>query len=55
MLTFAGPLVAEKTGIPWVSTVLAPLSYFSYQDSPVLSSRLNVLREAEPQSLDTVA
>ena len=25
MLTYAGPLVAEKTGVPWVSTVLAPL------------------------------
>ncbi|MDZ4803131.1 MAG: glycosyltransferase [Bryobacteraceae bacterium] len=49
MLTFAGPIVAEKTGIPWVSTVLAPLSYFSYQDSPVLSSRLNGLREAAPR------
>jgi len=49
MLTFAGPIVAEKTGIPWVSTVLAPLSYFSYRDSPVLSSRLNGLREAAPR------
>lgn len=29
MLTFAGPIVAEKTGIPWVSTVLAPVSFFS--------------------------
>lgn len=29
MLTFAGPLLAQKSGIPWVSTVLAPISFFS--------------------------
>lgn len=34
-LTFAGPLVAEKTGIPWISTVLAPISFFSAYDLPV--------------------
>jgi rhamnosyltransferase subunit B len=45
MLSFAGPLVAEKTGIPWVSTVLAPLSFFSYLDSPVLAPQLRCLRE----------
>ena len=33
--TFAGPLVARKTGIPWISTVLAPLSFFSAYDPPV--------------------
>jgi rhamnosyltransferase subunit B len=48
MLAYAGPLVAEKTGMPWVSTVLAPLSFFSYQDSPVLAARLTGLREAAP-------
>ena len=48
MLTYAGPLVAEKTGIPWVSTVLAPLSFFSYRDSPVLVSRLSGMRETAP-------
>lgn len=32
MLTFAGPVLAEKTGIPWVSTVLAPTSFFSAYD-----------------------
>ena len=31
----AGPLVARKTGIEWVSTVLAPLSFFSAYDPPV--------------------
>ena len=35
-LTFAGPLVAEKVSIPWVSTVLAPISFFSAHDFPVL-------------------
>src|SRR5436190_2854685 len=31
----AGPLVGYKTGIPWISTVLAPFSFFSAYDSPV--------------------
>jgi UDP:flavonoid glycosyltransferase YjiC (YdhE family) len=35
-LTFAGPLVAEKLSIPWVSTVLAPISFFSAHDFPAL-------------------
>jgi len=48
MLAYAGPLVAEKTRIPWVSTVLAPLSFFSYRDSPVLAARLRTVRETAP-------
>ncbi len=48
MLAFAGPLVAEKTGIPWVSTVLAPLSFFSSRDSPILAARLRTVRETAP-------
>ena len=35
-LNYAGPLVAEMTGIPWASYVLAPLSFFSAFDPPVL-------------------
>jgi UDP:flavonoid glycosyltransferase YjiC (YdhE family) len=35
-VTFAGPIVAEQQGLPWVSTVLAPLSFFSAHDLPVL-------------------
>jgi rhamnosyltransferase subunit B len=31
----AGPLVARKLGMPWVSTVLAPLSFYSAYDPPV--------------------
>jgi rhamnosyltransferase subunit B len=35
-LAYAGPIVAEKTRIPWASYVLAPLSFFSGYDPPVL-------------------
>jgi UDP:flavonoid glycosyltransferase YjiC (YdhE family) len=35
-LNYAGPIVAEITGIPWASYVLAPLSFFSAYDPPVL-------------------
>lgn len=31
----AGPLVGRKTGMPWVSTVLAPFSFISAYDPPV--------------------
>jgi rhamnosyltransferase subunit B len=34
-ITYAGPLVAQKRTIPWVSTVLAPMSFFSAHDLPV--------------------
>ncbi len=35
-LNYAGPVVAEATGIPWASYVLAPFSFFSIYDPPVL-------------------
>ncbi|HEX4036911.1 MAG TPA: glycosyltransferase [Acidobacteriaceae bacterium] len=35
-LAYAAPLVAEKLGVPWASYVLAPFSYFSAFDPPVL-------------------
>jgi UDP:flavonoid glycosyltransferase YjiC (YdhE family) len=35
-LNYAGPIVADRTGIPWASTVLAPFSFFSAFDPPVL-------------------
>lgn len=35
-LNYAAPLVAEKTGIPWASAVLAPISFFSVYDPPAL-------------------
>ena len=31
----AGPLVGRKLGLPWISTVLAPLSFFSVYDPPI--------------------
>lgn len=31
----AGPLVGRKTGMPWISTLLAPFSFFSAYDPPV--------------------
>lgn len=44
----AGPLVGRQTGIPWISTVLAPMSFTSAYDPPVppfwqWTRRLNVL------------
>jgi len=35
-LAYAAPIVAEKTGLPWASYVLAPFSFFSAYDPPVL-------------------
>jgi rhamnosyltransferase subunit B len=34
-ITFAGPLVARITGVPWISTVLSPVSFFSALDPPM--------------------
>lgn len=35
LLPLVGPIVAQKRGLPWVSTVLAPLSFFSAYEPPV--------------------
>jgi UDP:flavonoid glycosyltransferase YjiC (YdhE family) len=35
-VTFAAPVLAEQRRLPWVSTVLAPMSFFSAYDLPVL-------------------
>jgi UDP:flavonoid glycosyltransferase YjiC (YdhE family) len=43
-IAFAGPLVGEKLGLPWVSTVLAPLSFFSRYDLPVFPGMEAVAR-----------
>ena len=42
-ITYAGPIAAEHARKPWLSTVLAPLSFFSAGDPPVLPTapRLN--------------
>lgn len=37
-LTLAGPLVCRKTGLPWVSSVLAPISLMSCADPPLLAA-----------------
>jgi rhamnosyltransferase subunit B len=36
-ITFAAPIVAQARRLPWVSTVLAPMSFFSTTDVPVLA------------------
>src|SRR5262249_42971412 len=36
-ITFASQIAAEKTGMPWVSTITAPLSIMSKYDPPVLA------------------
>ncbi len=33
---FVAPLLAEKTGIPWVSVLLSPISFLSKYDPPVM-------------------
>ncbi len=35
-LAYAGPIIAETTGVRWASYVLAPFSFFSRYDPPVL-------------------
>lgn len=36
-ITFAGPVVAAETRVPWISTVLAPMSFVSAHDVPVFA------------------
>jgi len=43
-LAYAGPIVAEKTGVPWASYVLAPFSFFSAYDPPVLPPYPNLAK-----------
>jgi rhamnosyltransferase subunit B len=35
-LTYSAPIVAEVRGIRWISTALAPISFFSRYDAPVI-------------------
>jgi UDP:flavonoid glycosyltransferase YjiC (YdhE family) len=39
-LTFTTRLVAEKRGLPWASSLLSPLGFFSAYDPPVLPNAL---------------
>jgi UDP:flavonoid glycosyltransferase YjiC (YdhE family) len=36
-LTYAAPVLAEYRGLRWVSTVLAPLGFFSEEDPPLMA------------------
>lgn len=49
-ITFAAPLVAERAGLPWMATVLSPLSFFSPYDFPALPNapQAVVLRRLGP-------
>ncbi|MDD9943965.1 MAG: glycosyltransferase [Myxococcales bacterium] len=38
VLTYAGPILAETRGLPWLSTVLAPMVFFSAHDPPALAA-----------------
>ncbi len=38
-IVFAGPIIAEKTGIRWISSVLSPMSFMSAFDPPVLPAQ----------------
>ncbi|MCA9839725.1 MAG: glycosyltransferase family 1 protein [Trueperaceae bacterium] len=40
VLTLAAPIVAEKPGVKWYSSVLAPVSLFSNFDPPIMNSPL---------------
>jgi UDP:flavonoid glycosyltransferase YjiC (YdhE family) len=44
MAVFAGPLVAEKQKLMWAASVLAPLSFFSAHDPPVLPLMPGMIR-----------
>lgn len=46
-ITFAGPVIAAQRGMPWVSTVLAPMSFFSVHDFPVLPPAPGVVHLTE--------
>jgi rhamnosyltransferase subunit B len=60
ILIFAAPLVAEKTGIRWISTELQPGAFMSAYDPPVLAptpflAKLRPLGRAFHRALFTVA
>lgn len=43
-ITFGSVLAAEKAGVPWVSSVLAPISFLSAHDPPVPSYSAWILK-----------
>lgn len=46
-ITFAAPIAAERCGVPWISTVLAPLSFFSRDDFPAIPAVRGLVRLTE--------
>ncbi len=40
-ISFAGALLAQKTGIRWISSVLSPISFLSAYDPPVLGNQIS--------------
>src|SRR5690606_11462270 len=44
-ITYAAPVLAERLGLPWVSTVLAPMLFFSVHDLPVLPTAVWLTRQ----------
>jgi rhamnosyltransferase subunit B len=44
-VVFAAPLVAERRRLPWLGAALAPLSFFSLTDFPVLPNAPGFLRD----------
>ncbi|UPT73747.1 MAG: glycosyltransferase [Elusimicrobiota bacterium] len=50
VLTYAGPVLAQKKGLKWLSTSLQPLAFFSSYDPPVVPPApwLSVLRPLGP-------
>jgi UDP:flavonoid glycosyltransferase YjiC (YdhE family) len=55
-LVLAAPLLAEKTGLPWLSAILQPFSFMSAHDPPPLgvSPLLDVVRRGFPPALHRV-
>jgi UDP:flavonoid glycosyltransferase YjiC (YdhE family) len=49
-VVLAAPLIAEKRGIPWAAAILAPFSFFSTHDPPVVPflPGTQLLRRAPP-------
>ena len=47
-IAFAGPILADQTGIRWASMVLAPISFFSRHDPPVLRAGFSWLNSLGP-------
>ena len=43
-ITFAAQIAAEKRGLPWVSTVTAPLSFFSRFDPSVIATYPHLIK-----------